>query len=331
MAIDFTKLKIDDLAVDSRAFDNDNDHHARLGLVDVYGVLYPQATGQKPLWFIRHSNIDKTRFAGVMEPSDDVLGLQKPLHIKDLAQKEDEIIAYHKIDENSYGLSCERPYFEYRFYEDHALFKEADVFDLRASYYPFTLYKHADHSTSISQITQPCEIEGTYEGKRVRGLANLELCYFPKEETRDLNDYAAYIYSWCNGIRKDGKREIMMVFINLDGQGTGFYYLEGEEPVFSDHVEMKAEWYKLPYMKDGTCTYKDAVFSFGEKQIHFKGKWGYKGLTAYPRVELGGQSQVMGTFYEGDKAYDHEISLTFNENMRVYAKNLEKMGFVVAG
>lgn len=329
MAIELRKLDINDLEIDSKAFDNDNDHHARLGLVDAYGVLYPNGTNEKPIWFIRHCYPNKIRFGGVMEPSDDILGLQKPLHKDDLAQAEHQMIDYKRIDEESFGISCEDPYFEYRYYEDHALFKEADVFDLKATYYPYTLYKHADHSTQISQITQPCEVEGTYEGKPIRGLANLELCYFPRQEMRSLNDYAAYIYSWCNGIRKDGRREIMMVYINLDGTGTGYYYLEGEEPIFSDHVDMETEWYRLPYMDDGTCTYKDAVFRFGGKQIHFKGKWGYKGLTASPRVELSGQSQNMGTFYEGSEPYDHEISLTFNENMRVTAENLEKLGFTV--
>ncbi|MCR4855390.1 MAG: hypothetical protein K5908_04400, partial [Erysipelotrichaceae bacterium] len=225
--------------------------------------------------------------------------------------------------------SCERPYFEYRYYDDHALIKEADVLDLNARYYPFAIYKHTDRSTFISQITQPCEIEGLYEGKKIRGLGNFELCYFPQNDQRDLNDYAAYIYSWCSGIRKDGRREFMMVFFNLNGEGTGNYYLEGEEPVYSEHVEMETEWYRLPYMKDGTCTYKDAVFRFGGKEIHFTGKWGYKGLTAYPRTELGGQSQNMGTFYEGKNLYEHEISITFNENMQVTEENLRKLGFEV--
>jgi len=92
---------------------------------------------------------------------------------------------------------------------------------------------------------------------------------------------------------------------------------------------METAWYRLPYMKDGTCTCKDAVFRFAGKEIHFTGKWGYKGLTAYPRVELNGQSQNMGTFYEGKKHYEHAISITFNENMQVTQENLEKLGFPV--
>ena len=329
MAIELKKLDLEDLDIDSKAFANENDQYGRLGLVDFYGVLYPDGTDKKPIWFIRHCNPDKTRFAGVMEPSDDVFGLQTPLHLDDMAQKDDEIVPYGRVDEQCFGMSCKEPYFEYRYYEDHAVLKESDVFDLHAKYYPQTIYKHADSSTFISQITQPCELSGTYEGKPVTGLGNFELCYFPKNDHRDLNDYAAYIYSWCNGIRKDGRREFMMVYINLNGKGTGYYYLEGEEPVFCEQVNMETKWYELPYMKDGTCTYKDAVFSFAGKKIHFKGKWGYKGLTAYPRVELNGQSQNMGTFYEGDEEYEHAVSITFNENMQVTRENLEKMGFEV--
>lgn len=329
MAIELKKLNIDDLEIDSKAFANENDHHARLGLVDFYGVLYSDGNDHKPVWFIRHSNPDKTRFAGVMEPSDDILGLQTPLHMEDMAQKQHPIHPYGKIDENCFGISCSQPFFAYHYYQDYASVKEADILDLRADYYPKAIYKHADHSTFISQITQPCELSGFYEGKPVRGLGNFELCYFPLNDQRQLNDYAAYIYSWCSGIRKDGKRECMMVYFNLDGNGTGFYYLEGEEAVFSEHVEMETEWYRLPYMQDGTCTYKNAVFRFGGKEIHFTGKWGYKGLTAYPRIELGGQSQNMGVFYEGKIPYEHEISITFNENMQVTEENLKKMGFKV--
>ncbi|MCR4854602.1 MAG: coproporphyrinogen III oxidase family protein [Erysipelotrichaceae bacterium] len=85
MAIELKKLDLDDLAADSKAFANENDHFGKLGLVDFYGVLYPDGTDKKPIWFIRHANPGKTRFAGVMEPSDDILGLQKPLHLDDLA------------------------------------------------------------------------------------------------------------------------------------------------------------------------------------------------------------------------------------------------------
>ncbi len=331
MAIELKRMDLSDLEIDSKAFDNDNDGHGRLGLVDLYGVLYPNGSDNKPVWFIRHCNPDRIRFAGIMEPSDDILGLQKPLHLEDLAQKEDDMKPYGKIDDECFGISGNDPFFEYRYYKDHVTVKEADVLDLKGTYYPQAIYKHADSSTFISQITQPLELQGTYEGKEVRGLGNFELCYFPREEKRDLNDYAAYIYSWCSGIRKDGRRESMMVFINLEGKGTGFYHIDGEEPVFSDQVRMDAEWYRLPYMDDGTCTYKDAVFSFADKKIHFKGKWGYKGLTAYPRGELSGQSQIMGTWYKGDEPYEHDLSITFNENMQVTKENLEKLGFEVKG
>ena len=329
MAVELKNLDIDDLEICSKAFDNDNDSHAKLGLVDFYGVLYLDGTDKKPIWFIRHCNPDRIRFGGIMEPSDDILGLQKPLHLDDLAQKGDVMHPYGRVDENYFGISCEEPFFEYRYYADYATLREADAFFLYAKYYPKAIYKHADHSTFISQITQPCELSGSYEGKEVKGLGNFELCYFPQNEVRDLNDYAAYIYSYCSGIRKDGRRELMMVYIDLSGKGSGYYWLEGKEPVFSETVEMETEWYRLPYMNDGTCTYKNAVFRFKGKEIHFIGKWGYKGLTAYPRVELGGQSQNMGIFYEGSEPYEHEISITFNENMQVTIENLEKLGFEV--
>ena len=329
MAIELKKIVLEDLDRKSQAFDNEIDGHGKLSLVDMYGVLFPNGTDKKPIWFTRHSNPDSYRFGGIFEPGDDYLSVQKPLHMEDLAQKETLVDGYKKVSKDAYGIGSKHPFSEYRFYEDHATYKEADAFDLDVEYFPYAIYKHADHSTFLSQITQCSLFSGTYEGKPVRGIGNFELMFVPQKEQRELNDYAAYIYSNCTGVREDGRKEIAMIYMNLNGQATGFYWLEGEEPIFSEEVKMEAEWVRLPYMKDHTCIYKDAIWHFGGKEIHFIGQWGYKGLTAYPRIELGGQSQVLGTWYEGKKPYKHDVYMTFNENMQVIDKNLEKMGFKV--
>ena len=85
----------------------------------------------------------------------------------------------------------------------------------------------------------------------------------------------------------------------------------------------------LPYVDDGTCVFKDAIFRFAGKEIHFEGKWGTKGVRPEPRIEKHGQSQILGTWYEGSTPYKHKLSMTFSENMEAYDYKLEKMGFDV--
>ncbi len=329
MTVDLRKSNLEDFGLTPPAFNNENDGYGKLYLVDMYGVLFPNGTSEKPIWIMRHANKDKYRFGGVFEPADDVLGLQKPLYLGEMAQKGTFVQPYQKLSEDCYGIGSVGPFSEYRVYDGYATYKEANIYDLKAEFFPKAIFKHADDSSIISHVTQPCLFTGLFEGKKVKGIGNFELCYAPQTETRELNDFAEYISVDMSGIRPDGKKEVVIIYMDLCGRGTGFYWLEGKEPIFSEHVTMDATWLRLPYMKDGTCVYKDAVWCFGGEEFHFNGKWGYKGLTAYPRIELGGQSQVMGTWYAGSTPYKHQISMTFMENMAVYVDKLENLGFEV--
>ena len=327
--IEFKKFTLDDLGKNPKFFDTEQDGYGKLSLVDMYGVLFPDGLDEKPIWFMRHCNPDSVRFGGFHRPGDGFLSVQTPLHLEDVAQKDTPVTEYRKIDDTCYGMDAKKPFFEYRFYEDHLTFKETDILDVRAELFPSAIFKHADDATITSQITQSCILEGTYEGKPVKGIGNFELMYLPQAENRNLNDFFSYVYAYDVGVREDGRKEIALVHFSLAGKSCGFYWLEGEEPVISRDVKMEAQWEKLPYVDDGTCIYKDAVWRFGEKEIRFTGKWGAKGLTAYPRVELHGQSQVLGDWYEGSVPYKHQISMTFHENMDVYPDKLKKGGFTV--
>lgn len=328
-SIELKKYTLADIGRAPEYFDTEVDGHGKLSLVDTYGVLFPNGENQRPIWFIRHCNPDAVRFAGIHRPGDGHLSLQTPLHLDDLAQKGTPIVGYNKVDDTCYGISAEEPFFEYRFYEDYLTYKEADVLNLRAEPFPAAIFKHADESTTTSQITQPCLYSGTYEGKPVTGIGNFELVYVPEKQNNSFNFFFSYIYAYDVGVRPDGKKEVAMTHFSLDGKSTGLYWLEGEDTVISHDVKLETVWEPLPYMEDGTCTYKDAVWRFGGKEIHFTGKWGAKGITAYPRVELGGQSQVLGTWYEGSTPYEHKLSMTFHENMNVYADKLKAGGFKV--
>ena len=327
--IEFKKYTLEDIGRKPKCFDNDRDGHGKLALVDMYGFLFPDGLDEKPIWFIRHCNPDSVRFGGFHRPGDGYLSVQTPLHLNDIAQKDTPVTGYNRINEKCYGISAKEPFFEYKFYEDHLTYKETDILDLKAKLFPYAIFKHADDTIITSQITQSCIYDGYYEGKKVKGIGNFELIYVPENENRKLNDFFSYIYAYDVGIREDGRKEISMIHLSLSGKSCGFYWLEGEEPIISNDVEMEANWVRLPYVDDGTCIYKDATWRFGGKEIHFTGKWGAKGLTSYPRIELHGQSQVLGAWYEGSKPYKHKISMTFHENMDVYFDKLKDAGFTV--
>lgn len=329
MNIEFKKYKLEDIGTSSKAFDTDLDGHGHLELVDMYGFLFHESAEEKPLWFMRHANPEFTRFAGIFEPGDGYLSLQKQRHMMDLAQRYTGINPYRQIDDRCWGMDCEYPFFEYRFYEDHVTYKEADILDLYGIPFERDLFKHVDESINVSHITIPCEFKGTYEGKEVFGMGNFELMYVPAYEKREMNDFFSYICTTGFGIREDGRKEYYLTSMNLNGTASGTYWIDGEEPIISTDVWMDCLWEKLPYMDDDTCIYKDTIIHIGNKEIHFEGKWGHKGLTPWPRVELSGQSQVLGTFYEGKIPYKHRNYMTFHENMDVYAHKLIKGGFKV--
>lgn len=327
--IEIKKFTVEDICIESKCFDNNSDGHGVLTLIDMYGQLYPNGFDEKPIWFIRHNNVNGTRFGAIHCPGDGYNSVQTPLHLNDIAQKGSKVNGYRKLNDNCYGMDCENPFFEYRYSDTSLTYKEGNIIDLKAELFPIAIIKHADDAAITSQITQSCLYSGFYEGKPIQGIGNFELVYFPKNANRNLNDYAAYVYANDVGVRADGRKEISMVYFSLAGRSNAFYWLEGEEPVVSSHVRMEAEWEKLPYVNDGTCIYQRATFFFGGKEIHFEGKWGAKGLTAYPRIELAGQSQVFGSWYEGKIPYKHEVSMTFHENMRVFPNELKAGGFKV--
>lgn len=328
-SVELRKVTLDDMCYMPSVFDTSIDGHGTLRLVDVYGELYPNGTDEKPIWFIRHCYPNEIRFAGIHSPGNGFNSKQQPLHLTNLAQKDAKFSGYYKVCDECYGMDNEQPFFKYRFYENYLIVKEADVLDLKGIYFSHAIFKHANISQETSQITQTCLFYGSYEKRPVTGIGNFELCFFPKEEKRDLNDFSAYVYAFDAGVRKDGRRELSMVNFSLDGKAHAIYCLDSEKPVVTTDVTMDASWEVLPYVNDRTCVYKDAIFRFGGKEIHFSGKWGAKGLTAYPRTELSGQSQVFGTWYEGQTPYSHALSITFHENMRAYPDLLRKGGFKV--
>ena len=302
-------------------------------LGDTYGSLYYIGKeNDKPIYYFRHSNPNSFRFGGFVELGDDYLMPQKGgYHHSDIAQIDAKIKGYRKISSCplTYGFESEEPFSEYRFYDDHATFKEGDFFEVNATPLPITIVDHGCIFPPMNQVSQPCLLEGTYEGKKVIGLGSYDRYFMPKSIKTDFAENLGYICASGIGQRDDGRYEVMIATINDNGTKCGIYWLEGNDPIYANDVKFAADWVHLPYVSDGTCIYQKAVISFAGIEIHITGKWGTKGFTKEPRIERHGQSQVFGTWYTGNSLYRHKLSNSFFENMNCFDYRLIDKGYRV--
>jgi len=331
---EFGRFNEDDLTDGTpKVFDNDFNDHAKFVLFDMYVMMFPNGdTTQKPIFFFRHANNDKYRFGGFVELGDTYLSVQKGGHYEDLAQTETPMDPYKKISDDplEYGLGTKEPFSEYRYYVNHSTWKEGDFFEATAKPWPITIYDHQSVYPDLSEIWQPACITGTYEGQPFSGLGGYDSVFMRQNVNKDTGSGLGYFYINMMGVREDGRREQTIMNFEQSGKIFAYYWIDGEEPILSDQATMEADFVHLPYVDDGTCVYKDAIFRFCGKEFHFEGKWGSKGFTGgRPRIERHGQSQVFGTWYEGKTPYKHKLFLTFNEQMEAYDHKLKKLGFDV--
>lgn len=330
--LEFRKNIEDDFSYKPQVFNNEIDDYASLNVFDQYGMIFPNGVDEKPLVFLRHANVDKFRFAGLIEPGNSPLEPQKGGYFKELAQKDAVITTkYQKLGQDPfvYGYGSEQPFCEYRFYENYSTWKESDVFDLKAEPFMPTVYDHETFLYSLSQMFTQCKLSGTFLGKPVEGVGGNVRIYMKQSDRHDIGSDLGYINAEGNGLRLDGRWERFIFNYDFHGKMAAFYWLEGEEPVIVDEADMETEWYHLPYVNDGTCIFKKAIFRIGNKVIHYEGKWGCKGFTEKPRIERHGQAHIFGTWYEGDTPYKHQMYMTISENMEVYDYKLKEMGFKV--
>ena len=346
----FDHKNTDDLTYFPKRWDNDQDGHARLYCIDSIATFRMEGD-EKIFNMFRHMNTDAVRFAGIINPGTGPLSFHTPLHNDDLAQKTDHIISYRKLSEKPlcYGYSCEDPYLDYRFYEDHIEWKEGkngEILNVRLDPFPYAFFIHRCEQFPVSTFySHPHFLSGTYMGKKIIGIGDDDRQYIPNDhkgkdqQEQDYQKTTEYLTANCTGIREDGRREVAF-FNGALGHMCGGYWLEGEDPIVSDNVRLIGEWQHLPYMNDGTCIMTDFDFIIKDKTIHFKGKWGLKGWgkeTDTDRIpkegpsfgNRHGESQVMGTFYEGDTEYSHTVWQTFVENMEAYDHKLKEAGYTI--
>lgn len=327
------------LAMDFRepAYDNAFDGHGTLGLIDSYAMFFPEANiDNKPIYYFRHYDVAKNyyRFGNFMDLGEDVLSPQKGvLHGDQVAGPETSVVRYHKISDDPlcFSYSSSDKLVDYKFYSDHIDIKEGNFLDVTATPLPIAIYDHNSVFQNTGVVFQPLLYKGTMDGKPTVGLGEVERMFFHEDITGFDNVPMGYVCVTGSGIRHDGRIEatLLSIAINPTGKNFAYYFLEGEEPVISDVITMTANWEHLPYVDDGTCVFKDAVFEFGGKKINFLGKWGTKGFQPEPRIERHGQSQAVGSWFEGDEPYEHRLYVGFAESMEAYDKVLTDLGFDV--
>ena len=320
-------------------FDNDYDGHALLALTDIVGMLFPGGdVFAKPYLYIRHTDILKSqvRFGNIVELGDTFLEPQKRvLHLDEVPQAGVALTPYRELEGRPgvFGHETTEPPASFTFSSDGFTAREGEFLSLVGEPWPHAIFEHRSLYNNVSTVIQPASLLGQLDGVPFLGLGEHDRSHIPSVVGGfdGITNGFGYFYANMMGIRHDGRREQALVSIDNSGKIFARYYLEGEQPIMSDQVSMTADWVRLPYVDDGTCIYENATFEFAGKRVNFRGKWGSKGFTPAPRVEKHGQSQVFGTWYEGDEPYDHKLFFGFVENMEAYDHKLEAMGFNVIG
>lgn len=345
---DVRKLTIDDLELAPKCFENEQDGNATVGKAAQYAQFFVEGLNN-PVYYFRNVTPTNQRWAGISEFGDTPLSTQKGLHETDIAQESAKTLAYRKVcdDPKTFEITTQHPYSVIRFMDDGhggviGECKEGEngsILDLKVYPLPVAVISHANREQPAPYFQVNTYVTGTYMGKPVEGMGGFDRTYIvgnvKGDATAQEQNYAATYRVNCalySGVREDGRKECVYALIaSENGKGVGMYYIDGEEPIVTDQVHLDAEWHRLPYVDDDTVVYTNATWTIGPKTIHFVGKWGTKGFTAYPKVEKHGQSQCFGEWYEGDKPYRHVVSHAFNENSGdSYAARIRSLGFEIA-
>lgn len=328
------KITIDDLSVAPKYFQTDE--------ADPYVIfrhlnwmMFTIKDDPNPYYFMRNNELDKYRWGGVVRLGDGPLAPQTGCHYYDIAQKDTPVIPYAKVSDNPiiYSTGTKYPFSEQTYTEKYAVLKERDIVDFKCEYWPVGLFSQ-NLSIFIEYLYQPFSLTGTYEGKPVKGIGQFDRVYGQVNKTEQkYTAMAGYVLSSVySGIRKDGRREWFYGY----KQGTNdnrlaIYWLEGEDTIVTEDVFLETNYYHLPYLppEDPTCACKDIVWKFADKEIHYTGKWGSRRFNAKPLENKVGYANTFGTWYEGNTAYEYEISHTFNESTTATIENLRNSGFKV--
>ena len=284
---------------------------------------------------MRNMEPDHYRWGGIVRLADGPLLPHTSIHYQDLAQGSDAVCHYRKIADSpiTYRINSEAPFSEFTYKEAEAHWKEGDILELQAEYFPYAIFVHTDSPQKIDYWHQFVILKGKYHGEEIKTLGCFDRLFSPKEKrVETVKEATTYIWSYFSGIREDGRKECAYANIHeRNGHGVGFYWLEGEEPILSDEVYLEAKWHRLSYTDkdDPTVNFTHAVWRFASKEIHCDCQWGSKGFLDKPRLETIGLSQTYGPWYEGRAPYKHQMWFNINENMGMTVEKILEMGFEI--
>lgn len=346
-SFDIRKLTIDDLELAPKCFADEQGGAAVVGKAAQYAQFFVEGI-KNPVYWFRNVTPDGQRWSGISEFGGGPLDPQKGLHGDDLAQEGTLTIRYQKVCDapKTFEIQSQNPDSLLRFADDGeggvvAEFREGragSILDIKAVPLPVAVFSHSNPQQPAPYFQVNTVISGTYMGRPIHGMGGFDRTFIVQNVKGDAaaeeKNYAATYRCICalySGIRTDGRKECVYALItDENGKGVGMYYIDGEKPVVTDEVYLDAEFHHLPYVDDDTVVYTKAVWRIGPKTVHFNGRWGTKGFTAYPKLEKHGQSQCFGTWYEGDIPYEHTVSHTFNENSgEAYAERIRRLGFEI--
>lgn len=341
------KLSIEDMELSPKVFFTERDGYAVMGKAAHYAQFRVEGI-DTPVYYFRNITPEGQRWAGISCFGATPLTPQTGLHGDDLAQGETPSTRYRKVCDNpkTYEIETQEPYSRIRYIDDGQggvilecrEGKDGCILDIRAVPFPVAVISHANQDQPAPYFQVNTVVTGTYMGRPIRGMGGFDRTFVVNHKTAGTAkieaDYAATYRCCCalySGIREDGRKECVYALItNQNGKGIGMYYLDGEPTFVSENVRLDAKFCHLPYVDDGTVVYTAATWTIGTKVIHFDGKWGTKGFTAYPKLEKHGQSQCFGSWYAGDTPYPHVVSHSFNENSGdAYADRIRSLGFTV--
>lgn len=330
------RLKTEDLGLSPPFVQRGNDQW-ELSRHYVWCIMFPE-NDDVPHYYMRNMELNRYRNCGIIRLGNTAFSPQSEAHVYDLAKKGDITSPYSQISEEPviFEQGTVKPFSEIRFMDGYATWKETDVLDLKAEYWPLATFIHHETGYGLEYIHQNVTLTGTYEGRKIETLGCFDRTFTPvSENPNTIIDRACdmYMISVCSGIRDDGRKEFFYGIIGGKDLKNrfGVYWLEGNEPVVSDHLFLETEWQRLSYLSDNDATmgYKDCVWHLDDIEIHINGKWGTRGFAAKPRMDRVGSTQTFGPWYAGTVPYKHRLWHNYNENMGCTSDALSRYGLNV--
>lgn len=196
--------------------------------------------------------------------------------------------------------------------------------DINVTFFPKACIFHQDSVYRMCMYHQDVIVEGFFDGKKIIGGGIYDRSY-----GRDMDESTEgefHLDANLTAIREDGKKEYCYIVIHQNGKGAGYYCVEDEICITFDDVAMTADWEPLPYCPD-TYSFKKAIFTGKDITIHYTGKWGTKGHTQHPRVEMVGFGHMYGDFYLEGTPYTHQMLCSEIEVWNGTKEFLQKAGF----